>query len=353
MTTFIELREIGETIGRFASVREKADRPTDRVIIQAHNGVLKLIAGDHEKTIMATVGPTDQDGTAIVSSRLFLTTLKALKGKGEVFFTIDKDGAQLKTAFGSSVTMDNIGHETPMLLRPKPFGDGPVVKFDAGFLPAASKYLDLAVGDFSPHDQVYGSVVKDSFWLRANDNHMGVEVGPLPASEVFDAHFPSTLFSALKGLEDAGGFYFPIRNDTQSPQVQIGSGRYRVVSVLRPGYGKLPSLPKFEHNVSISANRKTLIESFKSLKGRTEFNKVTLNATEKTLSISGAQSGRVEIEANVTGKGKILVDASLLIKALSTVDGTTVTVEYSDGRASLIRVSGDSYWPVILAPMKA
>lgn len=322
------------------------------MVVQAAKGVLKLIGGDHQKTVIATVGPTDQDGTAIVSSRLLLTTLKALKGKGEVFFTIDKDGAQLRTGFGSSIEMANIDIETPRFLRPKPFGNGPIMKFESGWLPSASKYLDLATGEFAPFDQVYGQATQGDFWFRASDDHIGTEIGPLSTEEDFDVHFPTTLFPALKGLEDAGGFYFPVRTDTQSPQVQVGAGRYRVTSVLHPGSGRLPTFPKMVYNVQVTANRKKLIDAFKALVGRQEFNKVTLTAGDQ-FSISGSQIGRVEVEANVTGQGKIQVDASLLIKALSTVSGTTATVEYASERASLIRVSGDSNWPITLAPMRA
>lgn len=353
MTTFIELREIGETIGRFASVREKADRPQDRVVIQAKDGLLKLVAGDHEKTVIATVGPTEEDGVAVVSARLLLTSLKTLKGKGDVFFVVKDNGAELRTGFGSSIVFDNIDIEPPMYLRPKPYDGGSIARFDAGWLPLASKYLSMSPGDFNPFDQVYAHTTGDDLWFKSNDNHTGVEVGPLPAEGFIDANIPVGLFPALKGLEDAGGFYFPDRTDNKAPQVQIGAGKYKVTSVLHPGAGKLPFLPKMVYNVSISADRKALAEAFKSLVGRQEFNKVTVTAGD-SLVISGTQIGKVEIAATINGKGKIVVDASLMAKALSTVDGKTATVQYSDSGASLIGVSGDKYgWKVTLAPMRS
>ena len=354
MVAFSELREIGENLARFASIREKAETPMDRIVIQSSGGELKLIAGNFQSTIIATVGKTDLPaGRAVVSSRLLLNTFKTLKGKGEADFILRDDGAVIKTGFGSAIEMP--GMDMVKFLRPVPEPwtvDEYAVGFDAGFLPSATKYLSACIGDFSPFNQVVLRATDAGGYLEANDNHIGVHIDGLMSTEAFTQHFPGEAFPALKGLADKGWFWFPPRVDLQAERAQIYSGRYAVVMVLWPSAPSFPKVADQDYTVKVSGNRRVLIDTFKSLAGRHEHNRVVMEASDGAFTVLGGDNGKAKIDVSVTGVGKLPVNATYMAKVLNTVDGTNVTIEYSDS-PSLVRIVGDKNpWPIRLAPMK-
>lgn len=353
MATFAELRDIGENLARFASIREKAEQPMDRILIQATGGVLKLVAGNFQSTIIATVGPTEQEGKALVPARLLLGAIKTLKAKGEADFLITKDGAVIKTGFGSAIEMNNL--DPTKFLRPVPEPwelDDRTVAFDAGFLPSACKYLVPCIGEFSPFNQVALRANGSSAYLEANDNHMGVQAGGLTASEVYSVHFPGEAFGSLRGLDAAGWFWFPPRHKLEVERAQIYAGKYMVTMVLWPDYPNFPKVAEHEYTAKVTGNKKVLIDTFKALAGRHEFNRVTMEANDGTFTIKGGDSGAATVDVTCEGSGVLPVNATYLAKVLTTVDGTTATIEYSDS-PSLVRVVGDKNpWPIRLAPMK-
>lgn len=352
MVAFAELRDIGEQLGRFASIREKAESPMDRIIVQANGGTLKLIAGNFQSTIIATVGPTEQEGRVVVPSRLLLNTIKTLKAKGEADFILREGSAVIKTGFGSAIDMPDVGMSK--FLRPAGewVMDEKTVAFDSGFLPSACKYLMPCTGDFSPFNQVAFHATGVGGYLEANDNHMGVKVDGLSSTEHFTTHFPSEAFGSLKGLDSSGWFWFPPRVKLEAERAHIYAGKYLVVMVLWPDYPAFPRVADQDYTVKVSGNRKVLIDTFKSLAGRHEYNRVTMEASDGAFTVVGGDNAKAKIDVAVEGKGKLPVNAAYMAKVLTTVDGTNVTVEYADS-PSLVRIVGDKNpWPIRLAPMK-
>jgi DNA polymerase III sliding clamp (beta) subunit (PCNA family) len=352
MLTFMEWREVGENLGRFASIREKADSPMDRIVIQNRNGIQKVVAGDFRKTIIATIGATNQpDLRAVVSSRLLLSTLKTLKGKGNAEIRVEDWGAQMQTSFGSSIQMKNIDGYFKML-SPLPFkAGGWTAKFPAGFLPAAARYLE-GTGKYSPFTQVLAECDGNDMYFRSSDEHIMATVGPIHVDEPRDIHFPDDLFPAMRGLEDAGGIYLPERFESQGHQAQFGSGKYRVVSVLLPGAGKFPNVAEHRYTVNMTADKKVLIDTFKSLAGRHQYNRVVMEAKDGEFTIRSGDNGAARLNVECEGTGSIPVNATFMAKVLQTVDGKNATVQYADA-PSHVRIYGDgNNWPLLVAPMK-
>lgn len=353
VTTFAEWREIGENLGRVASVREKADSPMDRIVVQAKDGLLKVIAGNYNTTMIVTVGMTDQKGIATVPARTFLTAIKTLKAKGEAELVLTNVGASIVTGFGSSIDMNNLPGENRML---KPYlfkkGDGVTIPFPEGFLPTASKYITPCTGEHAPYNQVLGQMHGKEMFLKASDDHMGVEIGGLFPSYPLTLHFNSELFPAIKGLEWAGGFWVPEHVPPQVHQVQVMSGKFRVVSVIYPQYPKFPWVADSKYTVKVEGDKKAMADLFKSMAGRHPYARVIMTSDGEKFSIKSGDTGEAQVQATVTGKGTLPVNATFMAKVLATVEGKTATIEYTSP-PSLVRVIGDkNVWPVRVAPMK-
>jgi DNA polymerase III sliding clamp (beta) subunit (PCNA family) len=352
LTSFADLRDLGENIGRVASIREKAESPMDRVVIQVKDKVLKVVAGNFHTTMVYTVGDvTLPDGKAVVGSRLFLQTLKTLKGKGEAnIFPTDK-GAAIVTSFGSRIDMDNVAGSYKFLI-PLPYkkDTAPLVPFPAGFLPQATKYL-YATADYAPFEQVLFEAKDGALWLRSSDDHTVGEVGPLPTDHKFKSTLYPEAFQSLRGIEGAGGFWFPPRVGPQVQQMQVISGPFRVATVVRLEYGKFPSVAGGKYACVVKADRKLLVDTFKSLAGRHQYSRVIMEAKGGQFTIKAGDNGAASVVAEVEGEAFIPVNATFMAKTLATVDGKTATVEFSDAPSN-IRVTGDTPWPLVVAPMK-
>lgn len=352
MTSFADLRELGENIGRVASVREKAESPMDRVVIQVKDKVMKVVAGNFNTTMVYTVGEHDApDGKAVVGSRLFLQTLKTFKGKGEASIELTPKGAAFVTNFGARIDMANVEGKYQFLV-PLPYrkDTAPLVPFPAGFLPAAAKYL-YATADFAPFEQVLFESKNGSLVLRSSDDHTVAEVGPLPSDATFTTNLYPDAFQALRGIEGAGAFWFPERPGTQVKQAQVISGKFRVATVVRLEYGRFPSVATGKYTSVVKADRKLLVDTFKSLAGRHQYSRVIMEAKGGEFIIRDGGGGAASVVAEVEGEAFIPVNAAFMAKTLQTVDGKTATVEFSDAPSN-IRVTGDTPWPLVVAPMK-
>ncbi len=359
MTTFAEWREYGENLGRFASVREKAESPMDRIVIQNKDGVQKVIAGDHGKTLIVTVGPTNQpNGRAVVGSRLFLTTLKTLKGKGSAEIRLTETGAVIQAVIGdgqdttpATISFDNISSFfkflTPQVYKS---GTGHLIRLPEGFFPDASKYL-AGTGDYNPLNQVLGVAKNHQLYFRANDDHIEAKAGPIEVDDDFRVHFPDHVFPALKGLEHAGGIWIAPHKGPQVHQAQFFSGPYRVVSVIYPNYGVYPEVAQHEYTAIVTGDKKVLIDTFKSLAGRHEYSYSVMEADGGKFTVRSGGSGAASPNVDCVGTGSLPVNAAFMAKVLQTVDGKTATVEFADS-PSAVRVTGDkNNWPILIAAM--
>lgn len=355
MTTFAEWREYGENLGRFASIREKAEKPMDRIVIQVKDNVLKLVAGDHGKTIVITVGQAFQpDGRAVVSARLMLTTLKSLKGKGEADIRVTPDGATIRTGFGSEIAMDNLSGDFRFLV-PTPYvpGTGRSIILPTGFLEDAAKYLAF-YAEHQPFNQVLMEAKDGQAYFRCTDDHIMATVGPVPAEGKYTVHFPDHVFPALKGLTGptGGGIYIPDHEGKQVHQAQFGIGQYRVACVILPNYGKFPQVAPHKYTARVTGDKKVIADAFKSLAGRHQYSRVTMIAEGGVLTVKGGDNGAIKLNVECEGTGTLPVNAAFIAKMLQTVEGKTATVEFADA-PSHVRIVGDkNHWPLLVAPMK-
>jgi DNA polymerase III sliding clamp (beta) subunit (PCNA family) len=122
--------------------------------------------------------------------------------------------------------------------------------------------------------------------------------------------------------------------------------------VIWPDYPNFPKVAEHDYTVTVKGNKKVLIDTFKALAGRHEFNRVIMEADEGVFTIKGGDSGAAKVDVTCEGRGSLPVNATYLAKVLTTVDGVNATIQYSDA-PSLVRVVGDKNpWPIRLAPMK-
>lgn len=355
MTTFAEWREYGENLGRFASVREKAEKPMDRIVVQVKDNVMKLVAGDHGKTIVITVGQAHQpDGKAVVGSRLFLTTLKSLRGKGDADIRLTPKGAAIRTSFGSEIELDNI-EGFFQLLVPSPYvpGQGRAITLPTGFFEEAAKYLAF-YAEHQPFNQVLMEAKDGQAYFRCSDDHIMATIGPVAVEGKFTIHFPEHVFPALKGLTGptGGGIYIPVHEGTKVQQVQFGIGQYRVACVVRPNYGKFPQVAPHKYTASVTGDKKVITDAFKSLAGRHQYSRVTMTAEDGSLTVKGGDTGAIKLNVECEGTASLPVNAAFIAKMLQTVEGKTATVQFADA-PSHVRIVGDkNHWPLLVAPMR-
>lgn len=352
MTTFAEWREYGENLNRFASIREKADSPMDRIVIQNSSGIQKVVAGDYGKTLVVTVGPTGQpDGKAVVGSRLFLGTLKTLKGKGDAEVIVTDKGAIIRTNFGSEIEMDNLTSPYTFLI-PKPYkAGGWIAQFPEGFLQSAARYLAITA-DYQPFNQVLAETTGNEMYFRTSEDHIMAKVGPIHVDVPRTISFPDHVFPSLRGLEAAGGIYIPERTDTQVHQAQFKSGKYHVTCVIYPKYPSFPQVADHGYTATVKADKKVLIDTFKSLAGRHQYSRVVMEARDGAFSIQSGDNGVARLSVESEGTGTLPVNAAFLAKVLQTVDGKTATVQFANA-PSHVRIVGDNNgWPFLVSPMK-
>lgn len=352
MTDFATWREYGENLGRFASVREKAERPMDRIVVQVKGGVMKMVAGDHGKTIVITIGQSFQpNGRAVVSARLLLTTLKSLKGKGDADIRLTPGGATIRTSFGSEITLDNIEGFFQFLVPLPNTGEGRSVILPTDFLVDASKYLSY-YADHQPFNQVLMEADNGQAYFRCTDDHIMASVGPVPVHGRFNVHFPEHVFPALRGLSGNATLYLPERARTQVTQAQFSAGPYLVACVLLQNYGKFPQVAAHEYTASVTGDKRVISDAFKSLAGRHQYSRVTMIAEGGKFTVKGGDNGAITMNVECEGEASLPVNAAFMTKMLQTVEGRTATVQFADS-PSHVRIVGDkNHWPLLVAPMR-
>ena len=108
-----DLKKIGENVGRFASVREGAKEPQDRIVIQANGETVKVVAGASFGTLIATAHASEQMFRATIPAREFLTTIKGLPAKTRVLLRDLNQGF----AIGCSLVDEDTGEVNADFLR--------------------------------------------------------------------------------------------------------------------------------------------------------------------------------------------------------------------------------------------
>jgi len=352
MISFAEAREIGEVLGRTASIREKAPSPENVILAQSAGGILKLVAGADTRTVIASVGPSEVGVAVPLPARDVLQMFKTLKGKGTAELSLDGQGLLVSTGSGGSLRIGPADGPAPKFLRPVPpetewtaevrLGPGVVERMAAivGIMTNAVP-LVLEYVEWTSH--------KGGRFM-ATDNMYAAAFGPFEHTSVGGAHhLEKTYLHALRGLDGEALMRFLPGPAKQVARVQTTIGRYHFIGVQLPGAPRLPAMPAATTDVSIRTNRLALVGLLRSLGGASPM--VALRSDGQTATVLAANGGEGSLVADVDGVGVVRFSPSALNKALNVVKGDSVTVTYLSGAASPIRVVGDDAgWPILMAP---
>jgi len=357
---FDEAREMGEVLGRTASIREKAAPPEGFIMAQVARGELKLIAGSgmgflgSARTVIAHVGPHDGRTLGVIPARSILQALKTLKGKGEVEFLLDDAGLHLLTGVGGELV---IGAEfpspgvLPVVLRPEPDNsDAPTVYVPEGMLDRMASITAIMtnpVGEGLWYVE-WSSISGKEGHFRATDNLYAAEFGPVGGIAPGHFHIDKEYVAAMRGLTEPGTMRFLPKQPQKIARVQTQVGRYLFVGV----QGFVPKLPRFPHaqaDVTIKSRKTDIIGLLRTIGSGAPM--VTLKATGSDAVLLAPNGSEAPVKGEVDGVGVIRFSPSALTKALNVLKGEVLTVQYLSGTASPMRVVGeDAGWPILLAP---
>lgn len=358
---FDEAREMGEVLGRTASIREKAAAPEGLIMAQVARGELKLIAGSamgqlgSARTVIAKVGPHEGDTTVgVMHARAVLQMLKSLKGKGEVEFSLTDKGFLAKTNTGGELV---IGAEYPLdlprVLRPRPDdSEAPTVYLPENSLDrmAAITAIMTNAVEFGLMYVEFSSATEKEGKFKATDNLYAAEFGPFGALAPGHYHIDKDYISAMRGLTERGTMRFLPKPAEKIALVQTTVGRYLFVGV-QAFVPKLPRFPNAQADVTIKAGKSDIISLMRTIGSGAPM--VTLKATGSEAVLMNPNGSESPVKGEVDGVGVIRFSPTALTKALNVLKGDVLTVQYLSGTASPMRVVGeDKGWPILLAPAK-
>lgn len=223
-----EIKQIAEVLGRFAQVRETAKFPQDRLLIQAANGVIKIVAIAPYGTMVATAHDTSENFRKVINARDFLQHVKSLPAKGQDVTITEADdnwenGIRLGTKF-----FEHIGHELPeRFYAPNPDAqNGGYVSLSSDEIDELSRLVD-GISDkteVASFVQFAGEITTgDSSRIRVNcwDSYKWATreyAGNYAVFGCVEAEF----ISALRGIGDCR-----IEFDPAGSQVGVQAGRFR------------------------------------------------------------------------------------------------------------------------------
>jgi len=329
--------------------------PSDRILIQATNQQLVLVAGTANMTLLVKAGHTLASGKAVVSARLFLNAVKSLRGKDEVYVSIDQFGACLEVGTGAKLTLPNVDEVMPRFIR------NDVVK---GIDLAPHLWLDLAkaldevAGNFWPFghisfaasDEAVRFTGMDSYCYLSATHTMSQDSLPLPMRVL--GGIPATFVSAARYL-DAERVWWG------NGKIALQGSNYMAVAKLQvehPGF-PLPLELDVKAGVpttKVQVAKKVLADIVKGLALNDQYNRMALVTESQTLTLhpytNDNASMRVPAEVE-GGNSRIYVAADLLQKALRVAPGKTVSLWWKPGATAPIRVVGEKPWAMFLAPV--
>ena len=341
--TVTHFREVCSTLGRFASVREKASQPTDRIIVQSTKGTLKLVAGTDDRTVIADCGPAQGDeAIAVVSARLLLSAGKSLKGKGSVWFEGDAKGVTLKADTGGEVRMPNVGTELPQLVRP------PKVEMTSVAIPK----------------DVWPKVSKAVDGIGAKRVDVWASGATILVRSMTDYHYLATRLSG--GLDALGeemdmwsvtqDFIASIRDFENGGELLYGSGRTVVRSwpfeaVTSNGQDVLPDPKPIDMTSHVEADTKVLLDLIAPLVPLDEHQRIIFDLKAgRWLVTSWDGKASVTVPFAVEGPPiRTAVRMDLLSKALRAWPAKTVRIGFGEGQP--IALSNGDDWTILVAPV--
>ena len=346
-----------------ASEINRTYEPTDRVLIQASRGRLKLVAGTADSTLVVDAGETTAQGKALVSAKLVLNSAKALRGKGTVEFTVSPAGAAVRVSTGAEMLLANVDDAMPDWVRPKVTSFA--VPFGEGFLAEAARVFDATTGKSWPYSHIAISAEDGILTLTATDRYAYSSVSLEGAEELPEQGYLGSISSVftgqLRGLDAAGQVHVIDGKATRNggyltdEVVTLVSGPYTAATRFVRA-ASLPHTDMFaaEAETSVSLDKKVLIDMVKGVGTNDQHNRVTLVARNAALTIHPYQdpTTSMKVPAKVEGAdGSVGVSADILSRCLTAYPGKTASLGWSRVRAPITLLDRSWPWRMYLAPL--
>ena len=338
-----DFKSSAEMLGRFASIREGAPEPTDRILVQ-FDTVLKFVAGDDHSTVIVNTGsPVDAKGKALVSSRLLLQAAKTLRGKGDISIGLDgKGGALLTTHTGGKVVLPRVSDSLPGWVRPT---DEPanaiVLETPAGLWSDLSKVIGIGPDKhYWPWDHVHFEMYEGTLRLIWTDNYRWVAYtlteGLALAGHKYMGSVSVEFIKSLKAFDDVTGF--TLTEDRMLVVSGASSAVTRLVWAIEKGerlYDKArPNMVRpVGLNIGAAVNRKDFIDNLKAVSSADAYGRVTVMVEAGAVKVYGyghERDGSMTMNAKTQGHGYVSFNEQLATKLLSGLKDKEVTFLFPD-----------------------
>lgn len=323
-----ELRYYAENLGHFASIREGATPPSDRIAIQKRSGGLKFAASMFSGTIIIDAGEDDgvgPEGVVFVPARIFLTAVKAMRGKGDVTIDLDDNGNATLNApepMGSLEIPSTDDTVVPTLYRPPALGID-AVRVSKGFWSDSAKVLTVFSGSaFGGYRQVWLEVNERGASFRSGDHAAATEVLVKSAEGSFFGSINPDFINGVRGLEKESIFWW-------SPDYfVVTEGNITAVSPFQKDFPRYPLMPTAEgpHRGGIISN-KDATSGIKSVIENDEYGRVTLWDNEGDIAIHSFKQDVDEDE--------VLVSGDRLLKILGALGGNEIAISWDENKGPL------------------
>lgn len=338
-----EWKQIADVLGRFALVRETAKFPQDRLLIQAANGVVKIVAIAPHGTMVATAHDTTEDFRKVIRSRDFLQYVKGLPAKGQELTITEagdnwENGVRLGTMF-----FEHIGHELPeKFYAPNPIAqDGGHVSLTSDELDELARLVD-GIAD-SREDarfvQFAGEITTgDSSRIRVNcwDTYKWAQREYAGNYAVFGCT-SAAFVSALRGIGDCR-----IEFDPAGSQVSVQGGRFRAYGEYQFLTYRVPVERIGVENPSTTTvtDRSALIKSIREQTKFDTYGRIWLQYDNNVLRV-------VPFEKGKHGWG---CDGKKLLSILTSISAKKIGFGLRTGRSQPIQMRIPN-WEIELAPV--
>lgn len=343
---YADFKDYAANLGRFASVRDNAPEPSDRIVIQAYDGTLAFIAGaeyrdETKATLKVNAGPSGAHGMAVVAARPFLQSAKALKGKGEVDIEITPDGAILRTNVGGEIALPNVSHKIPSLLRLNEATMGRAA-LPKGFLSRVSKMLGATLdGSYANWRQAELYCHEDFITLRGGTDHQHTEfrLDTTMSWSLFRGSISPDFIEAIKDF-DEGMLQW---NDDQ---FIVFAEPYTAYTRLMPRFVELPPFPpRIGLDTKVTVDRKALIESLKTIGGE----KIAMSPMGSGIRLAEWPDGkaRLDMAAQVSGHGKMATLTGMFTKLATALDGDKIEIEWESDATGPLWLNGKDGWAIL------
>lgn len=342
---YSEFKDYAAQLGRFASVRENAPEPSDRIVIQCFDGELAFVAGaeyrdEAKATLKVMAGPSSARGMAVVAARPLLQAAKALKGKGEVDVAITDAGVTLTTSAGGEITLPNIATKVPDFLR-LDLGTMGYAQLVKGWLGRVSKILGVTL------DRSYFGWRQAEFYCHENFITLRGGTGYRHSEFKLDTTTSWPLFRGavspdfLDGIKDFDEGY--IR--WSDKQFVIEADPYIAYTNFMPRFEELPPFPIKKVDTKVEVERKALIESLKTIGGE----KIAVSPTNSGIQLAEWPEGkaRLTMAAQVTGQGRMATMTEMLTKLATALGGDTLEIEWQSDESGPLWLNGKDGWAIL------